>query len=118
MCYVPAFDDDEVIAGQGTGAPEVLEDADVDTIVVPVGGGGLVAGIAVAVQDRSPRPRIIGVQADGASAFAASFEQGRVVERDAATIADGIAVRRPASRTLRIPSPALDHIVPLSAEAT
>jgi len=55
MRYVPAFDDDDVIAGQGTVALEVLEDADVDTIVVPVGGGGLVAGIAVAIADRSPR---------------------------------------------------------------
>jgi threonine dehydratase len=117
MRYVPAFDDDDVIAGQGTVALEVLEDADVDTIVVPVGGGGLVAGIAVAVSERSPRPRVVGVQAEGASAFAASFEQKRIVERDAATIADGIAVRRPASRTLAIASRALDDIVTVSDEA-
>jgi threonine dehydratase len=117
MRYVPAFDDDDVIAGQGTLALELMEDAEVDTIVVPVGGGGLVAGVAVAVADRSPRPRIVGVQAEGASAFAASFEQGRVVERDAATIADGIAVRRPASRTLRIASSALDDIVTVSDAA-
>src|SRR5439155_1119095 len=118
MRYVPAFDDDDVIAGQGTVALEVLEDADVDTIVVPVGGGGLVAGIAVAIADHTPRPRIVCVQADGASAFAASFEQGRVVERDAATIADGIAVRRPASRTLRIASPVLYDIITVSDRAT
>src|SRR6266851_1045993 len=88
MRYIHAFDDDDVIAGQGTLALELCEDADVDTIVVPIGGGGLVAGVALAVSERSPRPRIVGVQSEGASAFAASFEAGHVVERDAATIAD------------------------------
>ena len=117
MRYVPAFDDDDVIAGQGTVALELLEDADVDTIVVPVGGGGLVSGIAVAVADRGARPRIIGVQAEGASAFAASFESGHLVEREATTIADGIAVRRPAARTLAIALRSLDDVVTVSDEA-
>jgi threonine dehydratase len=117
MRYIHAFDDDDVIAGQGTVGLELMADADVDTIVVPVGGGGLVAGIALAVSDRTPRPRIIGVQSEGASAFAHSFELGHVVEQDAATIADGIAVRRPASRTLAIASRSLDDIVTVSDEA-
>jgi len=91
--YVHAFDDDEVIAGQGTVALELLEDADeIDTLVVPVGGGGLIAGIALAASERKPRLRIIGVQSQSASAFAASFRAGHVVERPAATIADGISV--------------------------
>ena len=117
MRYVPAFDDDDVIAGQGTVALELLEDAEVDTVVVPVGGGGLVAGVAVAIADREPRPRIVGVQAEGASAFAASFEQGHAVTRDATTIADGIAVRRPAARTLSIALRHLDDVVTVSDEA-
>src|SRR5207302_10523228 len=98
--YVHAFDDDDVIAGQGTLALELLADVpDVDTLVVPVGGGGLISGIALAASEHRPRPRIPGLQAAGASAFAASFARGAVVESGAATIADGIAVRRPADRT-------------------
>src|SRR5258706_5373628 len=76
MRYIHAFDDDDVIAGQGTVALELLEDAEVDTVVVPIGGGGLAAGIALALSDRSPRPRIVGVQSEGASAFAQAFEAG------------------------------------------
>ena len=117
MRYIHAFDDDDVIAGQGTVALELLEDADVDTVVVPIGGGGLAAGIALALSDRSPRPRIVGVQSEGATAFAESFEAGHVVERDAATIADGIAVRRPATRTLEIALRGLDDILTVSDQA-
>ncbi len=117
MTYVHAFDDDAVIAGQGTVALELLADADVDTLVVPVGGGGLIAGIALAVAGRSPRPRIVGVQSAGASAFAESFGLGHAVERPAATIADGIAVRRPAERTLEIVRRLVDDVVTVSDEA-
>jgi threonine dehydratase len=117
MRYIHAFDDEDVIAGQGTLALELAEDADVDTIVVPIGGGGLVAGVALAVSERRPRPRIVGVQSEGAPAFAESFAEGRVVERDAATIADGIAVRRPAPRTLAIAARWIDDIVTVSDEA-
>ncbi|TMG48828.1 MAG: pyridoxal-phosphate dependent enzyme, partial [Chloroflexi bacterium] len=80
--YVHAFDDDDVIAGQGTLALELLDDVrDLDILVVPVGGGGLISGIALAASARTPRPRIVGVQAAGASAFADSFRAGGVVER-------------------------------------
>lgn len=103
MAYVHAFDDPDVIAGQGTIALEMLEDEPrLDAIVVPVGGGGLLAGTVIAVSDRSPRPSIIGAQSSEGSAFAESFKARRIVERPAATIADGIAVRRPAERTLSI----------------
>jgi len=117
MRYVHAFDEDAVIAGQGTLALELLEDAEVDTIVVPIGGGGLVAGVALAVADRRPRLRIIGVQSTSADAFASSYAVGHVVERPAATIADGIAVRRPSARTLEIARQALDDVVTVSDEA-
>jgi len=116
--YVHAFDDDDVIAGQGTVALELLEDADeLDTLVVPVGGGGLIAGIALAASERKPRLRIIGVQSESASAFAESFRAGRVTERSAATIADGIAVRRPAERTLAIVRKYVDDVITVSDQA-
>jgi threonine dehydratase len=117
MTYVHAFDDDEVIAGQGTLALELVADADVDTIVVPVGGGGLIAGIAVALSERRPRPRIVGVQSEKADAFAASLAAGRATERPAATIADGIAVRRPAERTLALVRGLVDDVITVSDEA-
>jgi threonine dehydratase len=115
---VHAFDDDDVIAGQGTVALEFLEDADeLDTLVVPVGGGGLIAGIALAVSERKPRLRIIGVQSESAPAFAESFRAGHVTERAAATIADGIAVRRPAERTLAIVKRYVDDVITVSDQA-
>ena len=117
MTYVHAFDDDDVIAGQGTLALELMADADVDTLVVPVGGGGLIAGIALAVEARTPRPRIIGVQSENAPAFAQSFGLGHAVERPAATIADGIAVRRPADRTLAVVRRLVDDVITVSDEA-
>lgn len=116
--YVHAFDDDDVIAGQGTLAVELMEDAaDLDTIVVPVGGGGLISGVALATSERRPRPRIVGVQAAGSSALAESFGLGHLVERSTSTIADGIAVRRPAERTFAIIRERVDDIVTVSDEA-
>src|SRR5438128_4554986 len=101
--YVHAFDDDDVIAGQGTLALELLDEVpDLDVLVVPVGGGGLISGIALAGSSRKSRPRIVGVQAAGASAFADSFKSGTLVEHPVATIADGIAVGPPGERTLAI----------------
>ena len=116
--YVHAFDDDDVIAGQGTLALEFLDDApDLDTLVVPVGGGGLISGIALAASGRKTRPRIVGVQAAGASAFADSFSSGKLVEHPVATIADGIAVARPAVRTLSVAKRYVDEVITVSDEA-
>jgi len=116
--YVHAFDDDDVIAGQGTLALELMDDApDLDTIVVPVGGGGLISGVALAVSALSRRPRIVGVQAAGSSALAESFGLGHVVERPTSTIADGIAVRRPAERTFAIVRRLVDDVVTVTDEA-
>jgi threonine dehydratase len=116
--YVHAFDDDDVIAGQGTLALELLDDApDLDTLVVPVGGGGLISGIALATSGRKTRPRIVGVQAAGASAFADSFKSGKLVEHPVATIADGIAVARPAVRTLSIVKRYVDDVLTVTDEA-
>lgn len=99
--YIHAFDDPDVIAGQGTVALEMLDQMPtLDTIVVPVGGGGLLAGCGQVTGPR--RVRLIGAQAEGAPAFARSFEARSVVEVPAHTIADGIAVRRPSELTLRL----------------
>jgi threonine dehydratase len=116
--YVHAFDDDDVIAGQGTLALELLDDQpDLDVLVVPVGGGGLISGIALAASGRKTRPRIVGVQAAGASAFADSFKSGKLVEHPVATIADGIAVARPAVRTLSIVKRYVDDVLTVTDEA-
>lgn len=101
--YLHAFDDPVVIAGQGTVAREMLEDRpDLDAIVVPVGGGGLLAGTALAIAEAHANVRLVGVQAAGACAFADALRSGSVVAGGAATIADGIAVREPAARTVAI----------------
>ncbi len=101
VTYVHAFDDDDVIAGQGTLALEMLEDEpSLDTVVVPVGGGGLLAGCGLVTSARAVR--LVGAQSEGAPAFARSFAAKRVTEVAPHTIADGIAVGRPAERTLRL----------------
>ena len=117
LAYVHAFDDDDVIAGQGTLALELAADAEVDTVVVPVGGGGLIAGVALALAGRRPRVRVIGVQSSGAPAFARSFAGGATAEAAASTIADGIAVRRPAERTLAVARDLVDDVITVSDEA-
>ncbi|MBI1817845.1 MAG: threonine ammonia-lyase [Deltaproteobacteria bacterium] len=93
--FVHAFDDREVIAGQGTLGLELLEQlSDVDTVVVPVGGGGLLAGMVSALRGAGSRARIIGVQAAGASSLVPSLRSGTRVELAAVdTIADGLATR-------------------------
>lgn len=94
--YVHAFDDPAVMAGQGTIGLEILEAMPgVNTVVVPIGGGGLIGGIATAIKHRAPEVRVIGVQAAGASSVPMSLERGSIVEREEVdTIADGIATRR------------------------
>lgn len=114
--YVHAFDDPDVIAGQGTVALEMLDQMPtLDTIVVPVGGGGLLAGCAQVTGPR--RVQLIGAQAEGAPAFARSFEARSVVEVPAHTIADGIAVRRPSELTLRLALGSVDAVRTVPDEA-
>ena len=102
--FIHAYDDDDVIAGQGTLGLEIIEQCpDVDTIVVPVGGGGLIAGIALAVWELKPDVKIVGVQAKGADAIVRSLEIGKPVTLDKSrTIADGINVRAAGKRTVEI----------------
>ena len=111
--FIHPFDDPMVIAGQGTIGLEIMDDLpDVDTIVVPIGGGGLASGVASAVKMLHPNVRVIGVQAAGAAGMKASIEAGHVVSLDTAkTIADGIAVKKPGELTFALCSKYLDEIV-------
>jgi threonine dehydratase len=113
--YVHAFDDPDVMAGQGTIGLEVVEQCpDVDTVVVPIGGGGLIAGVATAVTARTDA-RVVGVQAEGASSVAESLEKGERVERESVdTIADGIATRTAGERTLEVIRERVDEVVTVS----
>ncbi len=110
---IPAFDDPEVIAGQGTVGAEVIEDLPTpDSVYIPVGGGGLLAGMAVAIKSRNPRVRIIGVQSKAFPAMAASMKKGRLVAVSrGATLADGIAVKRPGTLPFDAARRLVDDIV-------
>ncbi|NYE57397.1 threonine ammonia-lyase [Carboxydothermus ferrireducens] len=111
--FVHAFDDPKVIAGQGTIALEMLEDVpELDMLVAPVGGGGLIAGLAVAAKAIKPHLKVIGVQAKGApSAYASLKERRKVTLASVSTIADGIAVKTPGELTSKIIFDLVDDIV-------
>ncbi|KAB1197303.1 MULTISPECIES: threonine ammonia-lyase [Haloferax] len=116
--YVHAFDDEYVMAGQGTIGLEIAEDCpDLDTVIVPIGGGGLISGIATAIKEQYPEVRVIGVQAAQASSAADSLNKGAVQEIDEVdTIADGIAVRRIGDKTFEVIQEHVDEIVTVSDE--
>ena len=114
--FVHPFDDEDVIEGQGTIALEVLEELpDADVLLVPVGGGGIVSGIAAAAKLKNPSIKIIGVEPEGAaSAIAALKEDHPVPLSEVATIADGTAVRQIGETTLKYIKKYVDEIVTVS----
>ena len=114
--YVHAFDDDAVMAGQGTIGLEILADLpEVDTVVVPIGGGGLIGGIATALKGANADVRVVGVQSEGASSVVESLAKGAIYERDGVdTIADGIATRRVGDRTFEVIESRVDEVVTVS----
>jgi threonine dehydratase len=114
--FVHAFDDADVIAGQGTLGLELLEQLpDVDTVVVPVGGGGLLAGVTQALRGSGSRARIVAVQAAGASSLAPSLRAGARIELSAVdTIADGLATRAIGSLPFAIVRDAVEQAVEVS----
>lgn len=116
--FVPPFDDRAVIAGQGTIALEVLDELpEVATIVVPVGGGGLIAGIAATIKSLRPKCRVVGVEAVGAASMRASLDAGVLRHLTSlATIADGIAVKSPSALTLAHAKALVDDVVTVSDE--
>jgi threonine dehydratase len=114
--YVHAFDDWQVMAGQGTIGLEILGDLPaVETVVVAIGGGGLIGGIATAIKEKKPDVRVVGVQAEGASSAAQSLQKGEIVERDSVeTIADGIATRRIGDKPFEVIQAHVDEVVTVS----
>lgn len=116
--FVHPFDDELVMAGQGTIALEILEELpDVRNIIVPVGGGGLIAGIACAVREQAPHIRVIGVESMAAHSMSVSFSAGTPSESPVSvTLADGIAVKKPGRKTLPVIRDAVDEIVMVEEE--
>jgi len=116
--FVPPFDDPLVIAGQGTIGLEIAaETGEIETVVVPVGGGGLISGVATALAHSRRGVRVIGVEAAGAAAMRASLDAGGCVTLDAvATMADGIAVRSPSPLTLSHVQAYVDDVVTVTEE--
>lgn len=111
--FIHPFNDPAVIAGQGTIGLEIMADLpDTDVVVVPIGGGGLIAGVAVAVKSLKPRTKVIGVQARNMPSMAQSLAQGRPITINGApTIADGIAVKTPGDITFDLVSRYVDDVV-------
>ncbi len=118
LTLIHAFDDDEVIAGQGTLGLEILsQHAEIEAVVSPIGGGGLIGGIACAVKETNPKVKVYGVQPARLPSMKAAVAQGKPVTLDAAkTIADGIAVRRAGERTLPLVQKYVDDIVTVEEE--
>lgn len=111
--FIHPFDDEDVIAGQGTIGLEVLEQLpDVDAVVVPIGGGGLISGVAYTIKQLNPKIKVYGVQAAGAPSMVNSIRDGKIERLDnVSTIADGIKVKEPGQHTFDICSKYVDEIV-------
>ena len=113
LTFIHPFDDERVMAGQGTIGLEIAEQLpDVDAVLVPIGGGGLIAGVASALRQLKPACRIIGVQAAGAASMAASLRAGHILTLpEVHTVADGIQVKTPGEKTFAICREAVDEVV-------
>ena len=118
MTFIHPFDDEVVIAGQGTMGLEIMQQVpDIEAIVAPIGGGGLIAGVACAVKETNPHVRVIGVQPARLPSMKAAVAVGHPVTLSpAATIADGIAVRRAGEKTLPLVQKYVDEIVTVDEE--
>ena len=118
LTFIHPFDDEAVIAGQGTLGIEMLEQhGDLDALVIPVGGGGLIAGVACAVKEINPRIRVIGVQSSKLASMKAALEKNALVTLPAnKTIADGIAVRCAGTLTFPLVRKYVDEIVTVDDE--
>jgi threonine dehydratase len=115
--FVHPFDDPLVIAGQGTVGLEIAEDVpDVDLVVVPVGGGGLISGIATAIQGLRAGVHVIGVEPEGSQAMSAALAAGKVVQVESSTIADGLGPPFAGELTLSIANERVDEVVLVTEE--
>lgn len=118
MTFVHPFNDEEVIAGQGTIGLEILDQLpDVDAVVCPVGGGGLISGVAFAIKQLNPKVKVYGVQAEKAPGMVRSLEMGEPATLDSAlTFADGIAVKHPGDVTCSLCKQYVDEVVTVSED--
>src|SRR6185312_8019539 len=118
LTFVHPFDDDVVIAGQGSLGLEILQQhPDIEAVVVPIGGGGLIGGIACAIKESNPKVKIFGVQPSRLPSMKVAVAEGKPVTiSPAATVADGIAVRRAGDRTLPLVQKYVDDIVTVDEE--
>jgi threonine dehydratase len=118
LTFIHPFDDDAVIAGQGTLGLEMLQQhPEIEAVVVPIGGGGLIGGIACAIKETNPKVQVVGVQTSRLPSMKAAVAEGKPVTIPAAaTIADGIAVRRAGDRTLPLVQKYVDQIVTVDEE--
>ena len=119
LSYIHGFDDPDIIAGQGTLGLELLQQVrDLDAIVCPVGGGGLIAGVAVAVKALKPRVRIIGVESTATANFAAAMRVGKpVAVPRRATLADGLATLRVGTNAFALAKKRVDDVVSVGEDA-
>src|SRR4051812_15712776 len=114
LTYVHPFDDEQLIAGQGTLGLEIIQDwPDVDAVIVPIGGGGLIAGVSMAVKSHNPKIRVIGVESSDGPAMKASVDAGRLETIDCRTIIDGLRVRRAGEINFSVVQRFVDDIVTL-----
>lgn len=116
--FIHPFDDENVIAGQGTIGLELLEQLpDMDAVVVPIGGGGLISGVAFAIKQLNPKIKVYGVQAAGAPSMYNSVKDGKIERLESvSTLADGIAVKEPGENTFELVSKYVDEIVTVTED--
>jgi len=112
LTYVHPFDDEQLIAGQGTVGLEIVQDwPDVDVVIVPIGGGGLISGVAMAVKSHNPKIRVIGVESSDGPAMKRSVEAGQLETIDCRTVIDGLRVRRVGAINFSVVQRFVDDIV-------
>ena len=116
--FIHPFDDDEVIAGQGTIGLEILDQLDqVDAVIVPIGGGGLISGVAYAIKTLRPDVKVYGVQAAGSPSMYESVKKGeKITLKTASTFADGIAVKCPGDTTFEMVNKYVDEVITVSED--
>jgi threonine dehydratase len=120
LAFIHPFDDPAIVAGQGSLGLELLEDVpDLAKVIVPVGGGGLCSGVAIAVKSARPEVEVVGVQVAACAPYVESLRRGEPVEAKASiTIADGIAVKKPGELTMRLLTEWVDDIVAVGEDET
>ncbi len=118
LAYIDGYDDPAIIAGQGTAGIEIIEQVpDLDAVIIPVGGGGLIAGVALAVKSLRPQTQVIGVEAEGVASFSAALAAGHPVRTEMnPTLADGLAIPQVGANAYETASTRIDKIVTVTEE--